>query len=148
MHERSWKLESEKWVASEICLKQSYEKQWPGRIFKIPAPMEWFVIVTNPQFVEDMRKAPDHVLSAHEANNEVQAASFRERIEADGQHIQTIQTDYTIGPHIGDNPYHVHIVRNQLKRALPNLTPEVYEEMVDAFSELIPVTEGNNGLRR
>jgi hypothetical protein len=51
---------------------------------------------------------------------------------------------YTVGPHIADNPYHVDVVRNQFKRALPDLMPEVFEEMVDALNEYIPITEGND----
>ncbi len=51
---------------------------------------------------------------------------------------------YTIGPHLDDDPYHIDIIRNQFKRALPDLMPEVYEELVDSFEEYIPVTEGND----
>jgi len=52
-------------------------KQWPGRLFKIPTAVQWIVVLTEPQFIEDVRNAPDHLLSAHEANNEVGDHFFR-----------------------------------------------------------------------
>ena len=56
---------------------------------------------------------------------------------------QQLQSDYTIGPNISKNLYHVPIVRGQLTQALPLLVPEVYDEVVMAFNEYIPITEGN-----
>ena len=40
------------------------------------------------------------------------------------------------------NPYTVPIFRAQLTRALPQLVPDVHEEIVDAFNEFIPLTDG------
>jgi hypothetical protein len=41
-----------------------------------------------------------------------------------------------------ENPYHVPIIRLQLTQALPLLVPEVYDEVVMACNEFIPVNEG------
>ena len=46
-------------------------RQWPGRIFKIPSPMGWQVVITDPAHIEDIRKAPEHILSARKAVQEV-----------------------------------------------------------------------------
>ena len=51
---------------------------------------------------------------------------------------------YTLGGQIRTNPYHVPIIRAQFARALPQLVPEVQEEVVDAFNEFIPLTSGEN----
>ena len=56
---------------------------------------------------------------------------------------QQLQSDYTIGANVGKNPYHVPLVRSQLTQALPLLVPEVYDEVVIACNEFIPITKGN-----
>ena len=49
-----------------------------------------------------------------------------------------------MGSPIADNPYHLPIVRNQLKRATPQLIPEVYDELVHAYQEYLqPPTDGS-----
>jgi hypothetical protein len=55
---------------------------------------------------------------------------------------QLLQTDYTLGPSIRENPYHILIIRLQLTQALPLLVSEVYDEVVMACNEFIPITEG------
>ena len=45
--------------------------QWPGRIFKVAAPMDWLVVVSDPALVNDIMKAPDHILSADMVSKEV-----------------------------------------------------------------------------
>ena len=55
---------------------------------------------------------------------------------------QQLQVDYTLGQNIRENPYHIPIVRLQLTKALPLLVPEVYDEVVMACNEFIPITEG------
>ena len=52
--------------------------------------------------------------------------------------------DYTLGSNIAKNQYHVPIVRSQLTQALPLLVPDVYDEVVAACSEFIPITKGNH----
>ena len=53
-----------------------------------------------------------------------------------------LQIDFTLGEHMRTNPYHIPILRSQLTRALPQLVPEIHEEIVDAFNEFIPLTSG------
>ena len=55
---------------------------------------------------------------------------------------QRLQVDYVLGRNIRENPYHIPIVRSHLTKALPLLVPEVYDEVVMACNELIPITEG------
>ena len=56
---------------------------------------------------------------------------------------QFLQTDYTLGQNVTDNPYHLPIIRSQLTQALPLLVPEVHDEVVTACNEFIPITEGS-----
>ena len=55
---------------------------------------------------------------------------------------QQLQIDYTLGRNIRENTYHIPIVRLRLTQALPLLVPEVYDEVVLACNEFIPITEG------
>ena len=50
--------------------------------------------------------------------------------------------DYTLGPQISANPYHVSLVRGKLTRSIPELLPTLYEEMVESFNRYIPATDG------
>ena len=45
--------------------------QWPGRIFKIPTPTGWQVVLTDPTHIDDIRKAPEYVLSANKVIEDV-----------------------------------------------------------------------------
>ena len=48
-----------------------YIMQFQGRLFKIPTPMDWWIVVSKPGLVEDLRKAPEHILSANRSLGEV-----------------------------------------------------------------------------
>ncbi|KAF9533018.1 cytochrome P450 [Crepidotus variabilis] len=97
--------------------------KWPKSLFIVPALCEWVVIATEPALIDDIRKAPESVLSASTALRE------------------GLQTDHTVGPHMFDNDYHIAIVRSQLTRSLPRLVPEVHDELIEAFKDYIPLTE-------
>ena len=45
--------------------------KWPGRMFKIPTPSEWWVVVTDPKHMEEIRKAPDNKLCHQKLMEEV-----------------------------------------------------------------------------
>ncbi|KAI0050551.1 cytochrome P450 [Auriscalpium vulgare] len=104
---------------SKEILDEGYAKYKPG-VFKIPMLNHWEVIATGPQLIEDMRKAPDNVLSF------------------DAAVAQTLQVDYTFGPEIRHDPYHILIIRSQLTRGLSGILADVREEIVTAFDDLIP----------
>jgi hypothetical protein len=56
-------------------MKQALTKlcaeQWPRRLFKVPVPMGWRVVVTEPKLVEEMCKAPEYILSSRRAVEKV-----------------------------------------------------------------------------
>lgn len=45
--------------------------QYKGRVFKIPHLMGWHVLVSTPELIEELRRAPDEVLSFEHAVGEV-----------------------------------------------------------------------------
>ncbi|KZT64524.1 cytochrome P450 [Daedalea quercina L-15889] len=83
----------------------------------------WHVVVCKPEYIDELRKASDEQLSFQEATND------------------SLQVDYTLGPSVHSNPYHIPIVRSNLTRALGGLFPELREEIVDSFKTVIPETD-------
>ncbi|EAU90768.2 cytochrome P450 [Coprinopsis cinerea okayama7 len=91
---------------------ESYEKL-RSQVIKVPGLFNWIVLVHGHDLVEQVRKAPDHQLDFHIAVTE------------------SLQTPLTMGPAIESNPYHIGVVRNQLKRFTPQLIPAVHDEIAN-----------------
>lgn len=56
--------------------------------------------------------------------------------------VQTIQTDYTLGVKIRLETFHISVVRTPLTRNLGYRFPDIKDEIITAFAELIPPTTG------
>lgn len=56
--------------------------------------------------------------------------------------MQSLAIEYTLGPAIHHNMYHVAIIRSQLTRNLGALFPDVHDEIIHSFADLIPPTNG------
>ncbi|KAI0060667.1 cytochrome P450 [Artomyces pyxidatus] len=69
------------------------------------------------KLVEDVVKAPDHILSAHGASR---------------------HTDHTFGPGVMEDPNHVAVIQMQLTRALATVFGDMYDELSATFDEAIP----------
>ncbi|KAI0065173.1 cytochrome P450, partial [Artomyces pyxidatus] len=104
---------------AHLWLEEGYQKYKPG-LFRIAMLDHWHVFVTSRQLVEDVAKAQEHVLSFHEASR-----SF-------------LQTDYTLGPELLVDPFHVPILQAQLTRALTTIFGDMYDELEAAFKDTIP----------
>jgi hypothetical protein len=57
--------------------------------------------------------------------------------------FKSIQSDYTMGRELQDNPFHVATVRSPLTRNLAIRFPDVQDEIASAFNDFIPPTEGS-----
>ncbi|KAI3614209.1 cytochrome p450 [Moniliophthora roreri] len=106
--------------AKELVL-EGYEK-YQGRVFKIPRLTKWIVVVTSPQLVDELRKAPDECLSFEEAVND------------------SLQVEHTLGGPIHHDPYHIGVVRGALTKNLGVKFDEVSEEIAAAFGDEMPAT--------
>ncbi|KAG6865152.1 hypothetical protein C0991_004835 [Blastosporella zonata] len=92
-------------------------------VFKIPHLNRWTVVVNGEKYIEEYRKAPENVLSFHDAVEEIAL---------------------TLGPTVGTNPYHIPIIRTQLTRNIPAVLPGLHEELVVAYETTIPPKDGQN----
>ncbi|PPQ77969.1 hypothetical protein CVT26_005274 [Gymnopilus dilepis] len=94
-----------------------------GTAFKVPTMSKYLVLVSGSQMLEDIKQAKDDHLSFEDAAAE------------------TVQTDYTLGRQIRMDPYHVGIVRTPLTRNIAARFSDIKDEIVTAFSEIIPAKE-------
>ncbi|ESK93240.1 cytochrome p450 [Moniliophthora roreri MCA 2997] len=101
--------------------QEGYEK-FHGRIYKIPLFTRWNIVVTTPKHIDEIRKASDDILSFHEAVNAM------------------LQTRYTLGQAVADDPWHVAVVRGALTRNIGAKFDDIREEIIAAFSDEMPAT--------
>ncbi|KAI9511438.1 cytochrome P450 [Russula earlei] len=105
-------------------LKEGYQKARPG-LFKIATLKTWMVLPASQELVEDIRKAPDDVLSQHEPLEEF------------------IQTTYTLDFMDKHSSYHNDVIRSNLIRNIPKIFQDLYDEMILALDDRIPTTDEN-----
>ncbi|KAI0292779.1 cytochrome P450 [Russula brevipes] len=103
-------------------LKEGYEKTRPG-LFKIANLRRWMVLAAGPELIEDVRRAPDHVLSMIEPMTEF------------------IQPEYTLDLLDLKDEYHTDVIRSKLTRNIAVTFKEIRDELVNALDDCIPTHE-------
>ncbi|KAH9954865.1 cytochrome P450 [Russula dissimulans] len=116
-------------------LKEGYEKVVPlplnlptflrtsPGLFKIATFRKWMVLAAGPELIEDIRKAPDNVLS------------FREPI------LEFLQAEYTLNVLNIEDEYHTGVVRSQLTRSIATTFKELREELIKGLDDWIPTRD-------
>jgi hypothetical protein len=103
-------------------LNYGYEKTRSRQgLFKIATFWRWMVFASDPEVIEDIRKAPEDILSF-----EVPVGEF-------------LQMKYTMDPLDLDNSYHVDIIRTKLSRNIADTFKEVRDELVRFLDASIPI---------
>jgi hypothetical protein len=116
-------------------------EQWPRRIFKVPTLTGWEVVLTDPSVIDEVRKAPDSIMGADEAFENVRTSTSA-HITMLNEDFQMFQAKWMFGAAIPVvAPYQILMVKGQLSRSLPQLIPELHEEAVLSFDQYIPATE-------
>ncbi|KAF9065878.1 cytochrome P450 [Rhodocollybia butyracea] len=103
-------------------IQEGYQK-YKGGLFKIPMLGYWMVVATTTTAVEDIRKADDDTMS------------FRHAL------WKFLQTDYTIGPELRLDSYHVDFLRTTLTHQLTGVFPDIYDEALCALPDAIPLSD-------
>ncbi|KAJ6451927.1 cytochrome P450 [Mycena sanguinolenta] len=103
--------------ASDV-IQQGYSHHRSG-VFRVPALFQWYYVASGPQHTAEMASAPDHLLSASEALEDFLAL------------------DYTLGPEINANPYHIPVILGSVTRNLGRCFPEVRDEIVCSFKDVV-----------
>jgi cytochrome P450 len=90
-------------------------------LFKIATFRGWMVFASDPEVIEDIRKAPEDILSFG-----VPVREF-------------LQIKYTMDPLDLDSSYHVDIIRTKLSRNIGDTFKEVRDELVRFLDASIPI---------
>jgi cytochrome P450 len=110
-------------------LKHGYEKARSGKgVFKIAGLRKWIILVSKPELIEDIKKAPDDILS------------IRERLR------DFFQMKYTMALLDWENVYHIDIIRTKLTRNIADTFKEVRDELVRSLDASIP-THGDDWVK-
>ncbi|KAJ7683435.1 cytochrome P450 [Mycena rosella] len=107
---------------AEDVIQQGYSR-YRERAFRVPTLSGWDYVANGIQHVEEIAVAPEHVLSL--------AAAFSDNLQA----------DYTMGPEVIRNPYDIAAVRTSLTRNLGRCFPEVRDEIVCSFDEVLSLVD-------
>ena len=121
--------------------------QYNSAPFKIAEPTRWIVILSNREHLEELAKASDDEFSFKEAINDVRHHSLPLKLSLFQRLLQKIQVEHTLGPHIHHNPYHLAVLRLHLTRNLEALYPEIRDEIVTSFAEVLDLTENGEQFR-
>ncbi|KAG6330777.1 hypothetical protein ID866_8313 [Astraeus odoratus] len=108
-------------VHGQKYLQEGYERYKPHP-FKVLTLYGWLVIL-NREHLGDIANTSEADFSFHESANDY------------------IKVEYTFGSEVYRNPYHQWIIQTQLSRNLASLCPDIKDEMVNVFSELITGNE-------
>ena len=95
--------------------------------------------MSSREHVEELVRAPEEELSFLEANNDV-SSYFLLRLARTEYSRQRLNTRCTLGDDVHDWPYHIGAIRNHLTRNIATLYPEIRDEIVTAFDELLDLT--------
>ncbi|TDL22834.1 cytochrome P450 [Rickenella mellea] len=109
-----------RWIFQAHSILSDGYLKYKNRAFKISRLDRWQVIVSGSKLVEELRTAPDEKLSFLAAISE------------------SLAIEFSLGQRLADNDFHVAIIRSQLTRNLGVVFPEVRDEIVQSFEELIP----------
>ena len=114
--------------------------QHKGAPFKIAERVNWTVVVSSREHVEELLRATDEEFSFMEASDEVSYCSIFMGLACTEYLRQRVSTRSIFGDEVHDWQYHVAAIRNQLTRNLATLYPEIRDEIVTAFDELLDLT--------
>ncbi|KAH9036349.1 cytochrome P450 [Lactarius pseudohatsudake] len=101
-------------------LKYGYENERQG-VFRIATFRRWMVLVSGPELVKDIRKAPDDVLSTKASMAEL------------------LQLEYTLGPFKTNRDYHIDVIRSKLIRNVAPTFKELRDELIRSSDASIPM---------
>ncbi|KJA17748.1 hypothetical protein HYPSUDRAFT_205974 [Hypholoma sublateritium FD-334 SS-4] len=108
---------------SREMIEQGYRK-YPNKVWKLATLHGWFVVANGTHHVEEMNKASGKELSA--------ILNFQ----------SYLQLDFTLGPAVTTNPYHINVVRSPMTRNIGPQFEDMHEEAVDAFKDIIGPAHG------
>ncbi|KAJ7439781.1 cytochrome P450 [Mycena latifolia] len=93
--------------------------QYRDGVFRVRRLFRWDYVANGAQRIAEIAAAPESILSFY------------------GGIVDLLQSDYTMGPEIARNPYSTEAVRRNLTRNLGRCFPDVRDEIVHAFDDVL-----------
>ncbi|KAJ7473570.1 cytochrome P450 [Mycena latifolia] len=93
--------------------------QYRDGVFRVRRLFRWDYVANGAQRIAEIAAAPEGILSFY------------------GGLVDLLQADYTMGPEIARNPYSTEAVRRNLTRNLGRCFPDVRDEIVHAFDDVL-----------
>ena len=93
--------------------------------------------------IEELRRAPDEVFSLEDGSNEVSNCPFHVGLGRVECHWQRNNFNYALGGGGAkeEAPFHISVVRSQLTRNIGTLYPQIRDEIVTSFDEVLDLKE-------
>ena len=136
-----WRAKGESIIVALLLSNDHHSTKWPGRMFKVPTPTGWWVVVTDPKHIEEVRNAPDNKLSQRKSIEQVnQLFYFMNKIK--DCISQSLQSQFTLGSRMSKKRFHIPIIKTRLTKSLPELVPGVYDEVLEACNQYIVANNG------
>ncbi|KAI0000312.1 hypothetical protein BJV77DRAFT_382129 [Russula vinacea] len=101
-------------------LKHGYEKTGPG-LFKVANFQRWMVLVAGPDLIEEVKRAPDDVLSGI------------------GAEMEFLQAEYTLDLLNINDLFHTEIIRSKLTQNIAVAFEKGHDELVMTMDDFIPM---------
>jgi hypothetical protein len=104
-------------------------------VWKLSTLDGWFIVANGTHRVEEMNKGSGKELSA--ILNFQSVSPFEPAKCHLLNFLQYLQLDYTLGPEVTTNPYHINVVRSTMTRNVAAQFEDMHSEAVSAFEDLI-----------
>jgi len=97
-------------------------------------------LVSEHELLDDVRRAPDDVLSRTEPRCDV-CIACKGLSSCSGELSQILQSEYTLDLPNDDNFYHSDVIRSKLTRNIAATFKDVYDELINSLEDSIPTDE-------
>ncbi|KAJ6558751.1 cytochrome P450 [Mycena vulgaris] len=111
------------WIRDATDVIHQGYYQYRDGVFRISTLFRWDFVANGPQRIAEIASAPEHILS------------FNEGV------ADSLQSDYTMGRELTQNPYHAGAIRGSLTRNLGRCFPQVRDEIVHVFDDVLALEE-------
>ncbi|GJE88287.1 cytochrome P450 [Phanerochaete sordida] len=109
-----------RYITSPRKVLEEGQVKFGGRPFRVASMLRWQYIVSSPELIEELRRAPDSQLDPLAAADDI---------------LHFVEA---LGTTFASNTYHVPIVRTTLTKNIGGLLPSVLDEMRIAFADFVP----------
>ncbi|RPD64607.1 cytochrome P450 [Lentinus tigrinus ALCF2SS1-7] len=110
---------------SHEMVQEGYNK-YGSSVFKVAMLHQWLVCLNGPEFVDQVRKAPESVISSMEGL------------------LFLTQLKHYIPEEATKDAYHITVIREKLTRKLDNAFSSTVDELAVVCDEILPVKPGDN----